>query len=56
MCALFNHTITNPDYIASSDWVAVNNELEGTWKEAVVALRYYSGILLEGTLGTRQSV
>jgi hypothetical protein len=36
VCALFYDAISNSDNTASNDWMVVNNELEGMWKEAVV--------------------
>jgi hypothetical protein len=37
ICSLFNKSVSNSYYIASNDWMIVNNKLEGTWKEAIVA-------------------
>jgi hypothetical protein len=35
--SLFNDVISSSNYVTSNDWMRVNNELEITWKEAVVA-------------------
>jgi hypothetical protein len=37
IAGLFYDAAKNPDYIAGNDWMKVNNELAGMWKEAVVA-------------------
>jgi hypothetical protein len=37
------------DYMASNDWIIVNNKAERLWKQVMVAnLKYYPGIFLEG--------
>jgi hypothetical protein len=35
---LFNDAVSNSGYIASNDWMVVNNELKSVWKEMVVVL------------------
>jgi hypothetical protein len=47
VCCLFTDVVSISGYTASNDCVTVNNELDGMWKEAVVAwLRYYPRIYL----------
>jgi hypothetical protein len=36
-CSLFNDTDGNSGYTASNEWMVVNNELEKTSKEAIMA-------------------
>jgi hypothetical protein len=36
ICSLFYNTVSNSGYTALNDWMVVNNELDGIWKEAVV--------------------
>jgi hypothetical protein len=52
--ALFNDAVTQSDYTASSDWMVVNNELERTWKEAVVAL--FKVLFRHWAWGTEESI
>jgi hypothetical protein len=41
---LFNDAVSNSDYIASNEWVVVNNGFERMWKEAAAAyLKVESG-------------
>jgi hypothetical protein len=35
-CSLFNDGVTDVFYIASNDWMIVDNDLQGMWKENVV--------------------
>jgi hypothetical protein len=36
ICSLFNDAVNIPNYKASNDWMIANDELERTWKGAVV--------------------
>lgn len=39
--SLFNNTIRNPGYIASHDWMKVNNEMEKWMKVVVTILAFF---------------
>jgi hypothetical protein len=36
-CSLINNAVSNSDYTASNNWMIVNNDVERTAKEAVMA-------------------
>jgi hypothetical protein len=37
LCSLFNDAVNKSEYTISNDWIAVNDELKGMWKDARVA-------------------
>jgi hypothetical protein len=52
----FNNVVSIFDYTASNDTMISDNELEGMWKEAIMAnLRYYLSICLKGLRKSQNS-